>query len=278
MFEQVELKLSELYVGNLSRRLSIEQTNLDDLEDSVRFHGKILKPLMVRRSIGGNFEIVKGCRRFIVANKLGYDSLPCLILPEFMDDSKCLLISLTLNASEKTNPIEDALTFRTLYDEHKLSQMDIALAAGLGKNGRLIVNRYLSLLRLSKPVQDLVASNELPYTFGLLLLDVAEPKAQYDLALKALENKWTHKQLENHISNKELLERTSTIASPDNRYEKASNALAEIFELNVKMKEGKGGKVDITFSCETPEDLESFLDAVNSLAKNRNLSNGSTNN
>lgn len=278
MFELAEVPISQIFIGNLSRRLVIEQTNLDELEGAVRFHGKFLKPLVVRKCADSRFEIVKGGRRFLVGNKLKFEKLPCLILPEILDDYKCLLIALTLNTSEKTNPIEDALTYRTLYEDHRLSQMDIALAAGLGKNGRLIVNRYLSLLKLCKPVQDLVASNEFPYTFGLLLLDIAEPKAQYDLALRALENKWTYKQLENHILNKVPIEPSADGIPADNRYEMAGNALAEIFDLTVKMKERKGGKVDITFSCETPEELEAFLIAVNSMSKNRALSNESSNN
>lgn len=261
----VYLPISKLSSAKYCRRFSIEQANLNELEELVISDGDVIKnPLRVCPGDNGNFDVIKGTRRLEVAKRRSIGEVPCIVVPGIHDEMNSYLDALGASATVKTNPIEDALVFNRLYTEYNLSQADIAVAAGLGREGRVTVNRYIRLLDLAKPVQELIASHELPYAQGLFLLKLRDEISQYEVALYAIKNNLTQKQLEHYIES--ILNPVTPAPTKGNDSYKEEISiiqplLQKAFKTDIKIKEKNEG-LEFTFNCRDPESLKTFMERV----------------
>ena len=149
--ERCCLPLESLTLGKLNVRR--ETDDLDELSSSVTRHG-ILHPLVVRRSGETRFEVVAGSRRFRVAQRLGLETVPAVVVDA--TDKECYEISLVENIQRRTlNPLEEAKAFLAYIrsrEEKGLGYGSVTeLASRIGKSQAYVSNR-LGLLRLPEPV------------------------------------------------------------------------------------------------------------------------------
>jgi len=92
-------------------------------------------------------------------------------------------LSIIENAQrEDLNPIEEALAYRRLLDEFKITQQEIA--AVIGKE-RSTISNSLRLLQLEPEVLELIKAEKLSSGHGRALLAIKEPKVQLRIAKKA---------------------------------------------------------------------------------------------
>lgn len=271
MIGLIHLELSKIGTAKFRSRLHLEQSALNELEESYKQYKRFYSPLFVQRSPTGTYELVKGFKRHHLAlTKLGINSLDCFVLE--LPDSECLQVSLALHSSEPLNPIDRAVLFQKLNQEYNLQQAQIAVAAGLGVKGRSTVNRMLKLLSLSLPVQGYVARKELDYTTALLLLDVEEQDKQIEIAEIVIREEWSYRRLELYIR---TLKTTVANDSPpsgsqrcfdDDIIKDATTTFQSMIGLPVSLKE-KDNKLQIQITCNNAEDLNSFISIVTSNSK-----------
>ena len=113
-------------------------------------------PIIVNRS-GDRYMIIAGERRFRASKIAGLDTIPVIV--KNYDERQIKEISLIENLQrEDLNPIEAATAMRSLMDDYKLSQED--LADRIGKSRSAIANT-LRLLNLQSDVLNMVKSGEL---------------------------------------------------------------------------------------------------------------------
>jgi ParB family chromosome partitioning protein len=92
-------------------RKNFESNSLDDLVASIKEKG-VLQPLIVR-TVGNNFEIVAGERRWRAAQKAQIHKLPVII--RNFTDAEVLEVAIIENIQRADlNPIEEAASFRQL--------------------------------------------------------------------------------------------------------------------------------------------------------------------
>ena len=124
----------------------MDDARLDDLARSIKANG-VIQPIVVRRD-GDRFQIIAGERRWRAAQKAGLMRVP-VVVREVADgqDRSLLEMALVENIQrENLNPIDEALAYRRLSDEFRLTQEEIAEAVG---KDRASVANFQRLLRLS---------------------------------------------------------------------------------------------------------------------------------
>ena len=98
---------------------------------------------------------------------------------------------------EDLNPIEQATAFERLMSEFGLTQEDVAERTG---KDRTTVANAIRLLKLERPMLDLIEEGKLSAGHGRALLAITEPKLRMRLARRAARGGLTVRQIERMAS------------------------------------------------------------------------------
>jgi ParB family transcriptional regulator, chromosome partitioning protein len=153
-------------------RRSFSEAELVDLSQSIRTHG-VVQPIIVRRKPGSSegYEIVAGERRWRASQIAGLTEVPVIIRD--IDDRAALEIAIVENVQRADlNPIEEALGYQQLVDEHSYTQLDLATIIG---KSRSHVANTLRLLKLPEKLRDMLISNQLSAGHARALIAVENP-------------------------------------------------------------------------------------------------------
>lgn len=152
-------------------RRSFSEAELVDLSQSIRTHG-VVQPIIVRPKAGSeSYEIVAGERRWRASQIAGLTEVPVIIRD--IDDRVALEIAIVENVQRADlNPIEEALGYQQLVDEHSYTQLDLATIIG---KSRSHVANTLRLLKLPEKVRDMLISNQISAGHARALIAVDNP-------------------------------------------------------------------------------------------------------
>ena len=175
-------------------RTHFREEALAELARSIQASG-IIQPLVLRR-IGSRFQLLAGERRWRSAQRAGLNRVPAVVRD--VTDEAALEITLVENIQrEDLNPIEEARAFERLTTEFHLTQEEVA--AKTGKDRATIANAT-RLLRLEKPILDLIEDGRLSSGHGRALLGITDPQLRMALAQRAASGRMTVRQLERSAS------------------------------------------------------------------------------
>ena len=150
-----EIAVGDIFANPNQPRKVFDGTALNELADSIKKHGVIM-PIIVNKS-GSKYMIIAGERRFRAAKIAGLSAVPVIV--KNYDDRQIKEIALIENLQrEDLNPIEAANAMRSLMEDYKLSQEE--LADRIGKSRPAIANT-LRLLNLKPDVLEMVKNGEL---------------------------------------------------------------------------------------------------------------------
>lgn len=159
-----------LTASTVQPRTRFDQNKIAELSQSILSHG-VLQPLIVRETVGGNYEIIAGERRYRAAKLAGVRKIPCMLMGAAKENA--LAVALVENIQrEDLNPIEEAQAYLRLKKELGLSQEQVALRVG---KDRASVANAIRLLRLPGSVQDLVIKEEVSMGHARALLSLDSP-------------------------------------------------------------------------------------------------------
>jgi ParB family chromosome partitioning protein len=169
------LPVAAIQPGRYQPRTHMDEGSLAELAASIRAQG-LIQPLLVRPLDGAagerRYEIIAGERRWRAAQLAGLAEVPVLVRE--VPDEAALAMSLIENIQrEDLNPIEQAAGLQRLLDEFELTHERVAEAVG---RSRSAVTNLLRLLRLAKPVQQMLAEGvlEMGHARALLALEPAQ--------------------------------------------------------------------------------------------------------
>ena len=184
-------------------RTHFREEALAELAQSIQVSG-IIQPLVLRR-VGSRFQLLAGERRWRAAQRAGLTRVPAVIRE--VSDEAALEITLVENIQrEDLNPIEEARAFERLMTEFHLTQEEVAAKTG---KDRATIGNATRLLRLEKPILDLIESGRLTAGHGRALLAITDPRLRLALAQRAGSGRMTVRQLERYATR-----RTRTIDPP----------------------------------------------------------------
>lgn len=167
----VMLKISEIEPNRSQPRKDFDENSLSDLAQSISQHG-LLQPLLVRPLPIGGYQIVAGERRYRACRMAGLTEVPVTIRE--LSDTETMELALIENLQrEDLSPIEEALGYKALIDEHGFSQEEVATSVG---KSRPAIANSLRILKLPDSVLEYVKQDKISagHARALLMLDSEE--------------------------------------------------------------------------------------------------------
>ena len=247
----LEVDVDRIVPNRFQPRAQIDDARLDDLARSIKANG-VIQPIVVRRD-GDRFHIIAGERRWRAAQKAGLMRVP-VVVREVTDgqDRSLLEMALVENIQrENLNPIDEALAYRRLSDEFRLTQEEIAEAVG---KDRASVANFQRLLRLSAEIQAEVASGTLSMGHARALLSLTDEADQRRVARDVIARGLSVRETE------ALVRKTSEAAKPaaapapkpvDVHTRAAEDRLRLALGTRVRIvRQGSHGRIEIEFGSE----------------------------
>jgi len=186
--QQVDIDLIE--PSPYQPRTRFREESLAELAQSIQTTG-IVQPLVVR-PIGSRFQLLAGERRWRAAQRAGLARVPVVVRD--VGDETALEITLVENIQrEDLNPVEEARAFERFMSEFHLTQEGVAARTG---KDRATVANAVRLLRLDKPIMDLIEDGRVSAGHGRALLGITDAKIRLALARRASRGGLTVRQIE----------------------------------------------------------------------------------
>ncbi|WP_375628049.1 ParB/RepB/Spo0J family partition protein [Bartonella sp. TT67HLJMS] len=225
-------------------RRHFTDSELDNLAQSIRQHG-VVQPVIVRpsRDHPHRFELIAGERRWRAAQRANLNKLPVIVRD--VDDKTALELAIIENVQRADlNPIEEAMGYEILLNEHGYTQADLAQVIG---KSRSHVANTLRLLKLPQKVQQFLTDGQLSAGHARCLITVENPQ---DLAEKIIREGLSVRQTEilaYEQANPKVKKRTAV--EKDTETKSLEKLLADVIGMKVTIRHGKkGGDLKIRYS------------------------------
>lgn len=236
-------------------RKNFDEEKIDQLAESIKEHG-VVQPIVLKKD-GNTYTIVAGERRWRASKSAGLKEIPAVVME--LSDKQVLEISLIENIQrEDLNPIEEALAYRKLIDEFKLTQEE--LSKRIGKS-RTAVTNCLRLLNLDERVQDYLIDGVITEGHGRTLLAVIDKELQYVLAQRIIDEGLNVRDTEKLIKTLGKEKRERSKVKENIYYIDIKDKLEDYFGTRVSLISKKNkGKIEIEYYSE--DDLQRILDIL----------------
>lgn len=163
-------------------RKYFDKEALEALAESIKENG-LLQPIIVREYADERYQIIAGERRFRASKMAGLEEIPAVILDK--NDREAAELSLIENIQrENLNPVEEALAYRALIENHSLTQEE--LSERIGKSRSAIANS-MRLIDLPEDVLEMVVNKDISAGHARTLLGLKDRALMVVLANKIVE-------------------------------------------------------------------------------------------
>ena len=225
------LPISEVESNSAQPRKFFDEAALAELADSIRQHG-IIQPLTVRRLSSGYYQIIAGERRWRAARLAGLSEVPVTVIEA--DDRKAAELAMIENLQrEDLNPMEEAAGYRSLIDQHHMTQEEAANRVG---KSRSAVTNALRLLELAPAVQNQVEAGLLSAGHARALVPLS-PAQQVQTANAIIEGGLSVRQTE------ALAKRLSAGEKPEKKAPADEVDYAAVAQKELSSQLGRGVKI-----------------------------------
>jgi ParB family chromosome partitioning protein len=246
-----EADIDQLVPNEFQPRVNIDSERLQELAQSIRAHG-VIQPIVVRR-FGDVFQIIAGERRWRAARLAGLVRVPIVVkdVAEGADTSLLQMALIENIQREDLNPIDEALAYRRLGEEFRLTQEEIATAVG---KDRATVANTVRLLKLPDEVRAEVASARLSMGHARALLALPDETSQREVAREVIARGLSVRETESLA--KKIVERGAPREAPpprpvDVHTRAAEDRLKLLLGTRVRIvRKGKSGRIEIDFGSE----------------------------
>lgn len=231
----VMLKISEIEPNRSQPRKDFDENSLSDLAQSISQHG-LLQPLLVRPLPIGGYQIVAGERRYRACRMAGLTEVPVTIRE--LSDTETMELALIENLQrEDLSPIEEALGYKALIDEHGFSQEEVAISVG---KSRPAIANSLRILKLPDSVLEYVKQDKISagHARALLMLDSEED--MLELAELIYKKDLSVRQAEKLAKKKPEVEEDTQPERKPSFYSMVELALNESLGRKIKVNKNKG--------------------------------------
>ena len=237
-------------------RLQMDDAKLEELSRSIKANG-VIQPILVRRT-GATFQIIAGERRWRAAQRAGLLKVPVVVrdMPDGSEKQQLELALIENIQRENLNPVDEALAYQRLAEDHALTQDQIAAAVGKDRSS---VANYLRLLKLPDEVRADLSGGALSMGHARALLALPDAAAQRQAAREVISRALSVRETEMLV--KRLVSgrvrgsgprAQDPPAQPDVHTRAAEDRMR--FALGTKVRivrRGTAGTVEIAFASET---------------------------
>lgn len=231
----VMLKISEIEPNRSQPRRDFDENSLSDLAQSISQHG-LLQPLLVRPLPIGGYQIVAGERRYRACRMAGLTEVPVIIRE--LSDTETMELALIENLQrEDLSPIEEALGYKALIDEHGFSQEEVATSVG---KSRPAIANSLRILKLPDSVLEYVKQDKISAGHARALLMLDNEEDMLELAELIYKKDLSVRQAEKLAKKKPEVEEDTQPERKPSFYSMVELALNESLGRKIKVNKNKG--------------------------------------
>ena len=238
-------------------RTRFREEGLAELAQSIQSTG-IVQPLVVR-PVGSRFQLLAGERRWRAAQRAGLTRVPVVVRE--VNDETALEMTLVENIQrEDLNPVEEARAFERFMNEFHLTQEEVATRTG---KDRATVANAVRLLRLEKPIVDLIEEGRVSAGHGRALLSISDAKFRLALARRASRGGMTVRQIERLAARRSRAPLAPQVPALDPNTRSALEQLQQTLGTRVTLRPAtktRPGQLQIEYYDE--EQLAGFYDRL----------------
>lgn len=262
-----EIEIAKIYANPNQPRRDFNEDALHELADSIKELG-VIQPITLRKMEDDTYQIIAGERRFRASQLAGKDTIPAYILKA--DDENTMEMALIENIQrEDLNPLEIALAYQQLIEQHNLSQEQLSKRMG---KGRATIANFLRLLKLPGTIQVALKEKRIDMGHAKALLSLDSHSDQLNVFHEIEKNHYSVREVEEIVrnikggNNEEPKEKKSESKKQDAVYHQLKKHLTQFFQTPVQLTcSTKGsGKISIKFKDEKElERIISIFDKLN---------------
>jgi ParB family chromosome partitioning protein len=252
-----KISINMIRANESQPRKSFDENKLNSLTASIKEHG-IIQPLVLKKDEGDTYTIIAGERRWRAAKLAGLKEIPAVIMN--VTEKQVLEISLIENIQrEDLNPIEEALAYKKLIDDFKLTQEELSERVG---KSRTAITNCLRLLNLDLRVQQYVIEGVITEGHGRAILGVEDKNFQFKLAQTVIDEGLSVRETEKLAKNMLHDNKRKRKEKDENPYYiDIEERLKNIFGTKVSIKSGRNkGKIEIEYYSE--DDLQRIVELL----------------
>ena len=254
----VQIKLSNIRPNKNQPRKEFDEDRIKALSDSIKNVG-VLQPIVLKPIEDNNYMIIAGERRYRASILAGKEEIPAIIKDIPIKD--IMEIALIENLQrEDLNSIEEALAYKNLIEDYKVTQEELSEAVG---KSRPYITNTLRLLNLQNKIIKMTENGDITAGHGKALLRIEDKEKQLEVAMRIVEEGLSVRTVENIakkiIENKE--KRKIEKKEKDIYIIDAEEKLSNIFgtKVNISMN-NKKGKIEISYNNE--DELNDILSMI----------------
>lgn len=239
-------------------RKIFKEKELRELSNSIKENG-VIQPIIISKSEEG-YDLIAGERRLRASIDAGLDKIPAII--KRATEREKIVMSIIENVQRSDlNCVEEALAYYKLMNDYNLTQEEVAKK--LGKERSTIAN-YLRILKLPRPIIDLLQKEELSFGHAKVLASCSDRESMITLARKTVAENLSVRELEKQIKMAAKMpainEKKKKIQDENLRQLQDKLEQRTGFNLSVKSTRNGRGHVALNFSNEAEfNDIYDFL-------------------
>ena len=208
--QPLELRIIDIQRSPYQPRRDFKEEELLSLAESLKNSG-LVQPPTVRKNSEGKWELVAGERRLRAAQMAGWQKIRVTVIEA--DDITAASMTATENLQrEDLNPIEEALSYKTLQDRFNLTQAEVAERTG---KGRASVANAVRLLELPDEVKALLQQKLISVGHAKVLLSIDDEKDRIILARDVVNDQLSVRALETKVARRNAPPVEKTRGTPD---------------------------------------------------------------
>lgn len=249
---KVSIALDDILVNPYQPRRHFDEVKLQELAESIQQHG-LFTPVLVRQSDHG-YQLVAGERRLRATRLAGLTEITAIVVE--LDDESMMEIAIIENVQrEDLNVIEEAQGYQTLGEKLKLTQEEIASKVN---KSRTHITNLLRLLKLPKPVQEMVMDQKLTMGQVRPLVVLEDPKQIQEIANRIVKENLSARQVEALLKGKPPTKEAKETTS----YDYPRQLLEHKLQTRVEVAEKR-----IVIHFDDQDDLNRILETLDLLEK-----------
>lgn len=256
-----EIEIDKIFANPNQPRRDFNEEALQELADSIKELG-VIQPITLRKMDDNKYQIIAGERRFRASQLAGKSTIPAYILKA--DDEDTMEMALIENIQrEDLNPLEIALAYQQLIEQHNLSQEQLSKRVG---KGRATIANFIRLLKLPAAIQVALKEKKIDMGHAKALLSLDSHADQINIFHEIEKNSYSVREVEDIVRRtKEKVEQTETPrpksndSKQDAAFHQLKKHLTHFFQTPVQLTcSAKGnGKISIKFKNE--KELERII-------------------
>ncbi len=248
----VEIDISFISPSKYQPRRKFDKEKLEELAQSIKNSG-LIQPIVVAQEGNNKYSIIAGERRWRAAQLAGFKKIPAIV--KKMDEVTKAEFAIIENIQrENLNPVEEAFAYKTLLENFKITQEE--LAKRLGKKRATIANT-IRILNLPQEVLDLIEDGLISLGHAKVLLGLKDEGQVLKLSKEVADKGLSVRNLEKRIAS--LSEERKREKKEDVFLKDASEKLTKSLGTKVTIN-GTQEKGNIVIKYHSKEQLQALFD------------------